>query len=73
MKRKKKLHRLIKTVECWFCDGTYFVSVVLTDVRSALIGVGLIVKDDKSGLSILDRGNVKIITEIFKVFFQKQL
>lgn len=50
---------LIQTVICWSCDGPYFGSVVLTDVRAALIGVGLVVKDDKSGLSILDKGKVE--------------
>ena len=44
-------------VVCWFCVD--FGCVVLTDVRSALIGVGLVVKDDKSGLSILDKGKVE--------------
>jgi len=59
---------MIETVVCWFCDGVYFVSVVLTDVRSALIGVGLVVKDDKSGLSILDKGNLECYFQHKKYF-----
>ena len=59
MKKKNKLPGMMKTVVCWFCDGPYFGSVVLTDVRSALIGIGLVVKDDKSGLSILDKGKME--------------
>ena len=76
LKRKKKLHGVIKTVDCWFCHGPYFVCVILTDVRSALIGVGLVVKDDKSGLSILDRGKVECYSKpknnywTFKLFFK---
>ena len=60
MKRKKKTAS--NDQDCCvlvLCDGPYFVSVVLTDVRTALIGVGLVVKDDKSGLSILDKGKVE--------------
>lgn len=44
---------------CLFCKGNLFASVVLTDVRTALIGVGLVVKDDKSGLTILDKGEAE--------------
>ena len=79
MKRKKNLHRMIETVVWWFCDGVYFVFVVFTDVRSALIGVGLVVKDDKSGLSILDKGSVECYSKpkndywIFKLLFQVSL
>lgn len=43
----------------FFSNGTHFTCVVLTDVRTALIGVGLVIKDDKSGLTILDKGEAE--------------
>lgn len=47
-------------------------------MRSALIGVGLVVKDDKSGLSILDKGKLEcyskqveeVISEIINFYFK---
>lgn len=55
------------------CDGTYCGSVVLTDIRTALIGVGLVVKDDRSGLTILDKGKHFITKNLtlFRGFYSK--
>ena len=33
-----------------------FIFICSTDIRTALIGVGLVVKDEKSGLASLERG-----------------
>ena len=33
-----------------------FIFICSTDIRTALIGVGLVVKDEKSGLASLEKG-----------------
>ena len=33
-----------------------FILVFFTDVRAALIGVGVIIKGEKTGIEILDKG-----------------
>lgn len=37
-----------------------FDSFFLTDIRTALVGVGLVIKDEKSGLTILDKGDLQL-------------
>lgn len=49
---------------CYYGEGRVklsvnFMSFCLTDIRSALVGVGLVIKDEKSGLTILDKGAIE--------------
>ena len=52
---------------CLCTYNTYFGSFLCADVRTALVGVGLVVKDEKSGMTILDKGEL-----FFSGFVQKQ-